>query len=73
MSGKFGICVTPPARVATRGCASRHVGGADGGRIALVVALRIKPTAPLGAARVAITAVAGVSSGKTTAVIRVLR
>jgi hypothetical protein len=73
VSGKFGVCITAPAKVAKRACASQVVEDGGVGAFALIVWLRIKPTAPLGTARVAVAAVAGVSRAQTSAVVRVAR
>jgi hypothetical protein len=73
VSGKFGACITPPARVGGRACASQVVHDGGVGGFELTIALRIKPTAPLGPARVAIAAVAGISHAETTALVRVAR
>jgi hypothetical protein len=73
--GKHGVCVTPPARVAGRGCASLRVdaGGGGGGRLALTVSLRIDRNAPLGVAKLAIAAAAGPSRAQARALLRVVR
>jgi hypothetical protein len=44
-----------------------------GGRFALTVSLRVGHAAPLGAAELAVSAVAGPSRGKSTAQLRVVR
>jgi len=72
INGKYGVCVLPPARVATRACASQKV-APGGGRLALTVSLRIKRAAPLGVAKLAVSAVAGPSQGQSAVVLRVLR
>jgi hypothetical protein len=73
VTGRYGVCLTPPARVGSRACASQQVTGEGGGRFALTVALRVATTAPLGKAKVAITAVAGPSRSRSAAVLRVTR
>ena len=74
MSGKYGVCVTPPAPVGRRVCASRRVpAGGGGGRFALAVTLHIAPNAPVGQARLTVTAAAGASHGELTARVRVAR
>jgi hypothetical protein len=71
LSGKFGVCITPPARVGSRVCSSQFVDDGTFGGFPFTLGLRIKPTAPPGAARLAISAVAGVSRAETTALVRV--
>lgn len=69
-AGDVAACVTPPAAVAPRACASERLGPAAG-RVPLLVTLRVKPTAPLGVHRVAITASAGTVRATSTAQLRV--
>jgi hypothetical protein len=73
ITGKYGVCLTPPVRVGGRACASQHVTADGGGRFALTVSLRVGHAAPLGAAELAVSAVAGPSRGKSTAQLRVVR
>jgi hypothetical protein len=69
--GKFAVCVTLPARVGGRLC--RSVKNTDGaaGTFPFNFAFRIRPTAPLGSAPVAVTAVAGASTARATTSLRV--
>jgi hypothetical protein len=73
VSGKFGVCITPLARVGSRVCASRLVTDNGTGGFALTLGLRIKPNAPLGTSRLAIAAVAGPSHAEATALLHVTR
>ena len=73
VTGKYGVCVTPPPRVGGRACASKRASGDGGGRFPLTVSLRIAGSAPLGAVKLAISAVAGPSRGQSTALLRVVR
>jgi hypothetical protein len=74
ITGKYGVCLTPPVRVGARACASERVSGdGGGGRFALTVSLRIGKTAALGAARLAVSAVAGPSRSRSTALLRITR
>jgi Trypsin len=73
VTGKYGVCLTPPARVGARACTSQRVTADGGGRFALTVSLRIGRAAPLGAAKLAVSAVAGASHGRSTALLRVVR
>jgi secreted trypsin-like serine protease len=74
LNGTYGVCVLPPARVGTRACASQRVtSGGGGGRFPLTVSLRIKNAAPLGVARLGVSAVAGPSQGQSAVVLRVVR
>jgi hypothetical protein len=72
-NGRFAACITPPAAVAARVCASQEAahGGFKG--FSLTLDLKIKPSAPVGASRLKVTAAAGASLGKATALIRVAR
>jgi hypothetical protein len=73
VTGRYGVCLTPPARVGARACASQQVTVEGGGRFALTVALRVAKSAPLGKAKLAISAVAGPSRSRSAAVLRVTR
>ena len=70
LSGIFQVCATSAAAVGGRLCATTHRSFGASGSFPFVLHLKIKPTA-LGTARVAISAVAGLSSAKTTAVLRI--
>ena len=71
LSGKFGVCITPPARIASRVCTSQVIDDGSYGGFPFTLGLRIKQTAPVGIASLAIDAVAGVSHATTTATLRV--
>jgi hypothetical protein len=73
VTGKYGVCLTPPVHVGARACASQRVTGEGGGRVALTISLRIGRSAPLGAAKVALSAVAGSSRGQSTTLLHVVR
>ncbi len=69
--GKVAVCVTLPVRVGGHLCRSTVNRDGASGTFPFDFAFRIRPTAPPGTARVAISAVAGVSTAKTTALLRV--
>ena len=71
VSGRFGVCATPPAGVGARVCASKRVSGGLG-QAKFTLDLRIKPTAPLGAVRFAIAATDPVATAESTALIHIL-
>jgi hypothetical protein len=71
LRGKFGVCIIPPARIASRVCTSQVVDDGSYGGFPFTLGLRIKQTAPVGVASLAIDAVAGVSRATTTATLRV--
>jgi hypothetical protein len=71
LSGKFGVCITPPATIARRVCSSLFVDDGSFGGFPFSLGLRIKPTAPVGVANLSIQAVAGVSRAQSTAVVRI--
>ncbi len=73
LSGKLGVCVTPPALVASRVCSSGRIDESAFGLFPVTLRLRIKSTAPLGATHVAVTAVAGISQSTTVATVSVGR
>jgi hypothetical protein len=73
LHGKFSVCVTPPASVAARACASANVTAGGSGDYPLAVTLQVKPTAKAGVAHVAITAGAGAEHASASAVLRVVR
>ena len=72
VTGKYGVCMTAPHRVAPRACASKHIAGSGGGRIQLTIALHVGSAAPLGTAKLAVDAAAGPSRGRTTALLHVV-
>jgi len=65
--GKVGVCVTPPKSVAGKLCRSTTNARGSSGVFPFVFNFRIRPTAPVGRARVAISAVAGLSHASATA------
>lgn len=69
--GKFGVCITPPKSVAGRLCRSttNTDGGADS--VPFIFDFRVKPTARVGTGNLAITAVAGLSSAKSSTTLRI--
>jgi hypothetical protein len=69
--GKVGVCVTPPARVGPRVCASRVVSDGVSGQFSFAISVPISPAAPAGPARIAIDAVAGPSHASATGVLQV--
>jgi hypothetical protein len=71
VSGRFGVCATPPARVGARVCATKRVGGGFG-QATFTLGLRIKPTAPLGAFRFAVAASDPVATAQATALVHIL-
>lgn len=73
LGGRFGVCITPPPQVGSRTCASQRVDDGRFGGFPFRLALRIRPTAPLGSAPIAISAVAGPASGQKTALVRIAR
>jgi len=73
VTGKYGVCLTPPVRIRARRCASQRITGDGGGRIALTVTLRIGPGAPLGLAKVAVSAVAGSSRRQSQTLLHIVR
>jgi hypothetical protein len=73
VTGKYGVCLAPPARVGARACASQRVAGEGGGRLPLTVSLRIGKTAPLGKTRMTVSAVVGPSRGRSVALLRITR
>jgi hypothetical protein len=70
--GKYGVCIKPPKKVAPEACASRRV-SQGGGRVPFAISLKISSKAPVGAAKLAISAIAGASHGQTTAVLHVTK
>jgi hypothetical protein len=73
LRGKFGACITPPASVGSRACASAEVTDGGYGGYPIDVKLRVRPTARPETARLAISAVAGLARAETTVVVRVAR
>ena len=71
VSGRFGVCATPPAGVGARVCATKRVSGGLG-EATFTLGLRIKPTAPLGAVRLAIAATDPVAEAQARALVHIL-
>jgi hypothetical protein len=69
--GRLAVCVRPPKLVAGRLCRSTVDGDGLPSTVPFIFTLRVKATAPLGTAQVAINAVAGQSTVSTSTVIRV--
>ena len=71
--GKYNVCVTLPAKVGGHLC--RSVSNTDGssGSFSFSFPFKIRPTAPIGTAKIAIAATAGVSSANATAQLRISR
>jgi secreted trypsin-like serine protease len=71
LSGKFGVCVTPPARVAPPACSSKRVHDSVGASMEFYLSLKIAKTARVGTSKLTITAVAGPSHGQSTSLLHV--
>jgi hypothetical protein len=71
LQGKLAVCLQPPKVIAGRLCRSTVDGNGLGSTVPFVFNFRVKPTAPLGAARVSISAVAGQSTATSSTQIRV--
>ena len=69
--GKFSVCITPPKSVAGRLC--RSTTNADGGAVTVpfIFNFHVKQTARVGTDRLAIKAVAGLSSVTSSAQLRI--
>ena len=69
--GKFSVCIRPPKSVSGRVC--RSTTNADGGAdsVPFIFKFRVKPTARVGTGSLAITAVAGLSSARSSARLRI--
>jgi secreted trypsin-like serine protease len=72
VTGRYGVCMTPPPHVAPRACASKHIAGSGGGRIQLTITLHVANVAPLGTARLAVAAAAGPSRSRATALLHIV-
>jgi hypothetical protein len=72
VTGKYGVCIIPPKKVGPEACASRRV-SQGGGRVPFAISVKISATAPVGAAKLAISAIAGASHGQTTATMHVTK
>jgi hypothetical protein len=73
LSGTFSVCAVLPASVGGHLCRSTHKPFGASGNFPFALSLRIKPTAPLGIAHIAINATAGMSTATTTAVLRIAK
>lgn len=73
VSGRFGVCLHPPARDAAQACATRSISNPEGELISFILRLKVKPTASIGTAKVSISAVAGASHGTSSVLLRVTR
>jgi hypothetical protein len=71
VQGKLAVCLRPPKVVAGRLCRSTIDGDGLASTVPFIFNFRVKPTAPLGAAHVTISAVAGQSTATSTTLIRV--
>jgi hypothetical protein len=71
ISGRFSVCLTPPARVGSRICATKRVGGGIG-EASFTLGLRVKTTAPVGAARITIAATDPVALAQTKALVHIV-
>ena len=71
--GKYNVCVTLPAKVGGHLCRSTRNTDGSSGAFPFDFTFKIRPTAPIGTAKVAIAATAGVSSANGTAVLRISR
>jgi hypothetical protein len=70
LAGTFRVCATPPGRVAAKTCVSTQEAFTASGSFPFVLHLKVKPNAPLGLARVTITATAGLSSASATGLLK---
>jgi len=70
VEGRFSVCLVPPARYATQACAQRYVSD-PGTFVSFTLRVKVKATAPLGTAKVAISAVGGPSHGQSSVLLRV--
>jgi hypothetical protein len=71
VQGKLAVCVQPPKVIAGRLCRSTIDGDGLASTVPFTFNFRVKPTAPLGAAHVSISAVAGQSTATSSTLIRV--
>jgi hypothetical protein len=72
VTGRYGVCILPPKKVAPEACASRRV-SQGGGRVPFAISVKVSPTAPVGVVKLAISAIAGASHGQTTATLHVTK
>ena len=70
VTGKFFACVTPPASIAARACASEHLAKLYT-RVVLTVVLHVRASAPPGTHRLALSGSAGASQSQSTAQIHI--
>jgi hypothetical protein len=73
LNGTFGACLSPPARIGHRICASLTDQHGGAGVFAFALGFRVSPAAPAGAARLAVEVVAGAASAHGTVGLRVTR
>jgi Trypsin len=73
LSGTFRVCATAPVSVEGHVCRSTHVPFGASGSFRFALTFRIRPNARLGAARIAISASAGLASAKATESLRVVK
>jgi hypothetical protein len=66
LQGSFSVCVSLPTGVGGRLCRSTHHAGGLSGAFPFTFTLKIRASAPPGVARVAVSAVAGVSTASAT-------
>ncbi|HLX21136.1 MAG TPA: trypsin-like serine protease [Gaiellaceae bacterium] len=71
--GTFIVCIAPAAKVAARRCLARQEQFGPALNLVFDVPLKIKAAAPLGPARMSVTAAAATSSAKRTATLRVTK
>ena len=71
--GKYDVCVTLPAKVGGHLCRSMKNTDGSSGAFPFNFTFKIRPTAPIGTAKIAIAATAGVSSAGGTALLRISR
>ena len=71
--GKYDVCVTLPAKVGGHLCRSVKNPDGSAGTFPFDFTFKIRPTAPVGTAKIAIAATAGLSSANATALLRISR
>ena len=71
--GRFNVCVTLPARAGGHLCRSAKNADGSAGTFPFDFTFKIRPTAPVGSAKIAIAATAGLSSANATALLRISR
>jgi len=73
LSGTFSVCAALPPSTGGRVCSSTHKPFGASGNFPFTLSLRVKATAPLAVAHVAISAIAGLSTANTTTLLRVTK